>query len=345
MSRASAQMPFVRLVGASCLAAALLWACGPDGEQAGAPRLKTLRLCYNPYLTYAPLFVARDEGFFAEQGIALEFVRLQQSQYGLPALTAGQVEVLCGPMSAGVLNAIARGADIKMVADRGYIRPGSCSTSAVFARRDLVEGGLLEDREHIKDLVFCCSRDTVTAYLMDKLLARFDLALRDLKRVYLPPAAYAEALEQGTVDLVMAPEPWGTRLLKAGHSVLWVADQGVAPDGQLAYMAFGPALLERDPELGRAFIVAYLKGVRQLKEGKTERNVEILTRSTGLDREIVMDACWSAFREDGRLNVKSVLDFQAWAVGAGLVDTPVSPEQFWDPSFVDQANHVLNAAE
>ena len=84
-----------------------------------------------------------------------------------------------------------------------------------------------------------------------------------------------------------------------------------------------------------------LKAVRQFNEGKTERNLELLAEFTGLDRELLEQACWPSLRDDGQINVQSILDFQAWAVEKGYLDSPVTEEQFWDPSFVEYASEVL----
>jgi hypothetical protein len=34
---------------------------------------------------------------------------------------------------------------------------------------------------------------------------------------------------------------------------------------------------------------------------------------------------------------------QAWAVEKGLVDSPITEDQFWDPSFIEYANEVLKS--
>jgi hypothetical protein len=90
-------------------------------------------------------------------------------------------------------------------------------------------------------------------------------------------------------------------------------------------------------------MLAYLRAVRQLDQGKTERNLEILAEYTGLDREFLVKACWPSFHDDGWVDVQSVLDFQAWAVEKGYLDSTVAEEQFWDPGFIEHANEVLGA--
>ncbi len=89
-------------------------------------------------------------------------------------------------------------------------------------------------------------------------------------------------------------------------------------------------------------MVAYLKAVRQYNKGKTDRNVEIVSKHTELDRDLLEEACWPAIHGDGTVNASSVLDFQAWGLEQDLLDRQVSEEQFWDPSFAEYASQVLD---
>ena len=70
-------------------------------------------------LSYAPYLVAQEEGFFSEQGLNVELLQFQRSQDAIPALVQGQLDVLGGALSFGFLNAITRGGNIRMVADKG----------------------------------------------------------------------------------------------------------------------------------------------------------------------------------------------------------------------------------
>ena len=91
-------------------------------------------------------------------------------------------------------------------------------------------------------------------------------------------------------------------------------------------------------------MVAYLKGVRQYNQGKTERNLNIIARHTELNLELLNQARWAPIRDDGSINTESILDYQTWAVEKGLVDSLVPEEQFWDASFVEYANQVLHSS-
>jgi ABC-type nitrate/sulfonate/bicarbonate transport system substrate-binding protein len=115
----------------------------------------------------------------------------------------------------------------------------------------------------------------------------------------------------------------------------------IVPGAQLATIVYGPTLLEKNRDAGVRFLVAYLQGVRQYNRGKTPRNVEIISKETGLDADLVREACWETIRGDGKINVEGVLDYQRWAVRKGLLDAIVPAEKFWDPSFVEAANKIL----
>jgi ABC-type nitrate/sulfonate/bicarbonate transport system substrate-binding protein len=177
---------------------------------------------------------------------------------------------------------------------------------------------------------------------VEKLLNTAGLSLNDIVIVDVPTPVMPDALKKGTIDVVATVEPWITFALQTGHAVLWMPAQKVIPGFQLSTILFGPTLLEKNPEVGKRFMIACLKAVRQFNKGKTERNLEIIAKHTGLDKELLKRTCWPSLRDDGKINIESVLDFQSWAVKKGFQDKLVSPDQFWDPSFIEYANKVLN---
>ena len=73
----------------------------------------------------AGFYIATERGYFAELGLESEYVTFQSSAYMLPALAAGQVDVAGGIMTTSFLNAVERGLDIKIIADKAAIYPAS----------------------------------------------------------------------------------------------------------------------------------------------------------------------------------------------------------------------------
>ena len=88
-------------------------------------------------------------------------------------------------------------------------------------------------------------------------------------------------------------------------------------------------------------MVGYLKAVRQYNQGKTARNVEIVSKHTNLDPTLLEETCWPPIRDDGQIDIDSVLKFQSWSLNKGLLDSIVPATQFWDDRFIKSANEIL----
>ncbi len=309
-----------------------------ESSQTEPVKLKVLLL---PFLSFAPFFIAEEEGYFAEQGLEVEFVKMGSGAKAIPPLLKGDLDVAAGTVGIGVLNAISRGGLIKIVADKGSLDPTWCTYNGLLARTELIETGQLENASQLKGKRLAVETMTPEGYYLEKLFRSVDLTFDDVTTEDLPPSVMSEALETGAVDLVHVGEPWLTRLRRMEKAVLWLPAHEIIPHFQWAVILYGPNLLTANPEHGRRFMAAYVKAIRQYNQGKTERNMEILTKHTRLDRQLLEEACWPAIRNDGSINVNSVLDFQNWGIEKGLLDSKVTEEQFWDNRFIEHANQLL----
>lgn len=309
-------------------------------------KLIKLRTIHLPYIASTPLVIADEEGYFNEQGLQVEFVKMTDAVKGLPALIKGDLDVIPDVIYPAYLNAIARGARIKIVADRGYLSSAGCTYTAMIARRALVEEGRLNNISQLKGLrVAATQPSSIAGYFLDKILSKEGLTSDDVETIFLQIPARPAAFEKGSIDVTIGTEPWLTRMLQAGHAVIWKPLQQITPNFQFALLMFGPTLLEKNPDAGRRFMIAYLKGVRQYNQGKNKRNLEIMAKHTGLDQEFLQKCCWQTFRNDGRINTDSIIDHQSWALKKGFLDKVVPPDQFWDPSFIEYANKVLGESK
>jgi ABC-type nitrate/sulfonate/bicarbonate transport system substrate-binding protein len=112
--------------------------------------------------------------------------------------------------------------------------------------------------------------------------------------------------------------------------------ESVAPGHQNALLVYGKRLLHDDPDLGHRFMRAYLRGVRRFNEGKTGRNVAILSRYTKLPPDTIRRACWIAIANDGQIDPNAVQPFLDWALAEHYLDAPIAVTRWWNPAFVKQ---------
>jgi len=115
----------------------------------------------------------------------------------------------------------------------------------------------------------------------------------------------------------------------------------VLPPRQIAVVFYGPTLLERHPEIGVRFMVAYLKAVRQYNQGKTERNLAILENWTGLDRSLLEACDWPHINRDGTILVESVRELRNWLFAEDYLDAMVPIDRMVDFHYARLAGEML----
>jgi NitT/TauT family transport system substrate-binding protein len=312
------------------------------------PTPTTIRISVAPFVTYAALYIAMEEGFFTDENLAIEVVQIARSSNAIPALAGGELEAMGSNVSAALLNAIARDADIRIVASTVQEVPESCSIGALVYRHGILPDG--QDLEMnlsgdvLRELRYYVSTAAMSTYQMDLWLQHYGLSLDDVTLVDLPNSpASLDLLEQGTLDVASLSEPWVARVRALGIGNVLASRNEILPDAQHSVIVFGPSILEDDPAAGERFMVAYLRGVRQLAEGRTSRNLEILSKHLELELDLLEAICWPYIPTDGKVLTDSLTDFSIWATERDLMDRPLTSEEFWESRFVDYANQELGA--
>jgi NitT/TauT family transport system substrate-binding protein len=309
-------------------------------SQPAAEKVK-IKVSILPFLSYGPIFIAQEEGYFAEQGFEVEFVRIDKTSEAMPALAQGQIDVASGFFDVSTLNAIAKGADIKYVSDKGYLDPNGCTASTFVVRQDILDSGVLNDLKNIKGMKVALTPASSAEYALDVLLKPTGLTSKDVEILNIPLAARLEGMGNKSVDIATGSDPWTLRMVKSGYGQYWNPWERLLPNLQFSVNMYGPNFLKKNPELGKKYMIAYLKGVRQYNQGKTDRNVEIIAKYTQMTPEEVKDSCWMSMRDDGMIDLSGMAGFQEWAVAKGLQEKIIPNDQLLDMSFVEYANQAL----
>lgn len=322
---------------ALCIAMTLISGLIICGCLSPTPAMKTVRVAYLPTADYEPLFIALEEGFFTHQGINVELVKVPSTAAALPLVLSGDIAVYSGPLKIGLLNAVAKGEHVRIVADKGRIAPGSCTGYAVMVRKDLFDKGIVTNVSDLKGRKIAV-RDS--DYDLYRALAVGNLSSDDVDTVEMEFPTVIPAFRNGAIDAGLVTEPFITMALDSGSAVILVPAQDFIPDYPIP-LYYGPALLDKDPGLGRSFMVAYLHGVKQYNEGKTEQNLAIMENYTHLDRQLLNQTCWLPVAPDGVLPRGAVMEYVDWIYANKKIRQYVREDQLFDMSFVTYANGVL----
>lgn len=316
---------------------------GPDGA-AGVGELMQVDLGVRPFLYNAPVYIALEEGYFAEEGldVRVHMVAARSAQSFL-MVDRGELDIMTGGIFLGLFNAIGEGSDVRLVADVAHFERDDCSPWALVAERGLAASGRLSGPASLRGLRIDMNPNIVEGYFVDTYLRGGGLTLADIEIAEVPLASRQDAMNRASIDMTAISEPWLNRILADGH-VAYVNANEVVPDLQFATLIFGSRLLEERREAGRRFIAAYVRGVQRYREGKTARNVEILSSIMRLTEDELERACWPAVNEDAEVEVATLQDFQRWGVEQGLVDRVLAPEEYYDPSFLPGSPQAVEPA-
>lgn len=311
--------------------------CAQAPAYSADPSRQRLTAVVLPYLTHVPYHIAQEEGFFGDEGLEVEFLRLGRSQEFMSALASGEVDVTNGMLGLNELNLIASGARVRVVASMHQLDPAGCTFVGVIARKELADSGVLDDPARIRELVFDTDLLTHLGYQVDLLLGRHGLTIDDVEKVNLPPPAAVGAMISGTIDVLSEGEPFLSQHLERGDTVLWAGGPELTPGYLHSVMMFGPDLLDERPDVGLRFAAAMQRAMAQFAEGRTERNMEIAAAATGQGHEVLERACWPVAPAGGQIATPGLRAYQEWSVARGLSDRVLSDEEIIDRRFFGAA--------
>ena len=330
------------LTAISC--AYLMVACNERMLPVAEPSpLVSVKVSIRPHLSYAPLIIAEEEGYFSEEGIAVEMIDLWTAD-AMIALSSGEIDVVGQPLFVGLFNAMARGAPIRIVADKGHVDSG-CSPYTLMAREGLFDRGPLTI-DDARGLKLERREGTVFDFVVEHFVEQNGFTFDDFERVeYIVPSSSPAAFASDQVDLKIETEPNQTFLVESGLARPWIPLNDIVPDLQFSVIVFGQRLTDELPEAGSKFMTAYLRGVRTYSQGPTESNIDTISRFTNLETDLVRKACWAPIHDDGRVNADQVQDFVDWVHKRGFLERALGEEDWWDPRFVADATAELQRRE
>jgi NitT/TauT family transport system substrate-binding protein len=335
----SAQLP-----SAARLSALVLLAMFTTGMAAA----ETLHVGHVNAASDVGFYVADKKGYFKQEGITVELTPFTTAANMIAPLGAGQLDVGGGTVAAGLYNAAARDIGIKIVADKGSIRPGYAYSTLV-VRKDLVDSGRYKSLADLKGLkIGVAAYGTGNASTLNQALILGGLKWSDAESVQLGfPQQYAAMLNKG-IDGAILNEPMLSLALKGSVAVRDPRDAEIYPDHQVAVVLYSTDFVKRLPETANKFMRAYLRAVRDyndaLKDGhlagaNAEEIIGVLIATTDVkDASVYREASPSAIDPDGTVNVASLRKDLDFFKEQKLIEKPdITAESMLDMSFAEHA--------
>ncbi len=294
------------------------------------------------------LWVADAKGFFKEEGIEVNFERFDSAARMNSVLGSGDLDVGAGGPSAGLFNAVGRGIDIRIVADKSQNVTGRGSQK-LLVRKDHIDSGRYKSFADLKGMKIAGSAPGSSAStVILKFLEKGGVKPSEVDNVYMSFPQMGVALKNKAIDAALPAEPAVTTALRLGDIVAVANDYDVYPVHQIATILYSGRFAKAHPEVAKKFMRAFLRGVRYHNDAlapdgnfagaRGDEIVSILTqygpfKDPAVWRSFVFSAC----NPNGELHIPSMKDdLQVWRA-QGLIEVPVEVEKALDLSYVQWA--------
>lgn len=320
----------------------------PASETAPAPaaELSAVKVGYVPVSIFAPVFVAKEKGYFAEQGLDVTLEPFPGGSDPVVLTASGQLDVAIGGAGPAFWNAIAQGLPIKVIAP-GHAE-GSPVATPLMISTSVCESGKITSVADLRGKKVSVNARGATEYWLSQALGTAGLTLNDIDLQTLAFPDAIAALASGAVDAAMIGEPLATKAEQDGIAVRLLGDfpvQDVQPTIVFANQDF----LNDKPELATGFVTAYLKASRDLSGAGwvDPANLAIIEQYTQVPAALVAAAVQPVYAVDGAINLEGLGKLQSFFRQREQLeyDQDIDPATIVDTQFVDAAVAALGPYE
>jgi NitT/TauT family transport system substrate-binding protein len=283
---------------------------------------------------------AIERGYFKEYGIKVETEDLNTSSNVTALLAQNQLQVIEGGISAGYFNALEGNFPITIVMDR---------VSSPLGHNLMLRPDLKDKITRIRDLkgkiVVTNGPGSVSTYEVGKMLETDGLTISDVDVKVLPFPQMAVAFTNKAIDAALVIPPFTSQLLEGGYAVAFKEPDDLVKPWPLtiAVAMINTDWAKSSRDMLRNYFTAYMRGVRdycQAYHGGANRS-ELIQRliRTGTETraELLYNYPWPARDPNGRINVDSMLDMQAWFKRNKFSTAQLPAERLADTSYAEYA--------
>jgi NitT/TauT family transport system substrate-binding protein len=293
---------------------------------------------YVPVSIFAPVFVAKEKGYFAEAGLD---VTLEQLPGGsdLVVLTAtGEFDAGIGGVGPAFWNGVATGLPLKVIAP-GHAEGNPVATPLMISK-EACESGAISSVADLRGKKVSVNARGATEYWLSQALGTAGLTIDDIELQTLAFPDAVAALQAGAIDAAMVGEPLATSAEQQGIAVRLATDFPVQ-DVQPTVIYANQSFIDANPEAATGLVTAYLRACRDMAaDGFSDPTIlAIVEQYTGVPADLVSQAVRPVYATDGQINLEGLQKMQSFFRGRGQLeyDTDLDPTTFVDTRFVDAA--------
>lgn len=297
----------------------------------------------------AGIFLAKERGYFQEQGISVELIYFSSS--GGPqmaALTTGELDAGSGSISPGIYNAVAGGVGLKAVATKSTVGPRGSARYVI--RSSLLEPGKQPTIKDIKGKVVAINTASGSSRLyLDGLLKKAGLRESDVMIRIMSFNDMAGALSKEAIDVAFMVQPFATAVEENGVAIPIADLAELFPGHMTNNLFYSDTFIRNRPRVAERFMNGFLKGQRNFydavikKRESMEEIVALVGRYLRVEdkRSLKLGLGAQEPAPNGEVNLKEIQDDQDWYFSRGFIKSKVDVNRMVDLRFLQSALRVL----
>lgn len=312
----------------------------PAGTAVGP--LTVVRTGYVPVLIWAPFYIAVEKGYFRNAGIDLQLEALQGGSDAVIQLTSGNFDVAAGGAGVGFWNAVDRGVKFIVVSPL-HTETSRQATPLVTSKSNYDSGKVRSVADLKGKKVAVNAQGSATDYWLGAALRTGGLTIKDIDYQVVAFADVPAALQNGAIDAAMLGEPVTTQAEDKGL-IVRIADNFV-PNFQVTSIYFNPDFPKNKPQAAQSFLVAFLKGCRDLQgDGwKDDVNAKAIEKYTKVPADIIKRAATPTCEPNAQLHIDDFNKLQTFFIERNQLtyQKPIDFKSLVDTSYAEHALQVL----
>jgi NitT/TauT family transport system substrate-binding protein len=286
----------------------------------------TLKIGVLPITDVVPMYVAQQEGYFADEGLAVELLPVASGPERDSMIQAGVIDGELNEILTTVLTNAGAGEQVRIVttarrpfpnAPMFYILSSPNSGITTPAQLGGVEIGI--------------SGNTVIEYVTERVLENAGLAADEILGANIPKIPVRlELLLGDQIQAGVLPDPLASLSLAQGAHL--VIDDTTYPEVAISVISFREKVLKERPDAVEAFLRAYDRAVEAINENPQQfQNILIETARVP---EVLQDRyTLPPFPEHELPTEHQVQDVVDWALSKGLIGETLAYDQVVDATF------------
>jgi len=310
-----------------------------------AAELTTVVMGYVPASIFAPIFVAKEKGYYAELGVDLQLEPLPGGSDMVVLTANGDFDMGIGGVGPAFWNAIQLGLPLKVVAP-GH-QEGSPVATPLMISKAACESGAITSVADLKGKKVSVNARGATEFWLSQALATGGLTLDDIDLQTLPFPDAVAALESGAIDAAMIGEPLASKAEADGIAIRLVPDFAVQ-DIQPTMVFANSDFLTENPDAATAVIAGYLRAAREMMAGGfgDPAILAIIEQYTKVPAAMIAASVKPVYSQDGAIDIDSLTLLQQFFMDRGVLEytEAVDPTTFVDTTYVDKALELIGPA-